>query len=66
MALLDISGRRGPWSCEGSMPQCSEMPGQGSRSGRDGEQGKRGWDRGFSERKLGKGITRKGCFLKCK
>jgi hypothetical protein len=42
------------------------MPGQGSRSGRDGEQGKRGWDRGFSERKLGKGITRKGCFLKCK
>jgi hypothetical protein len=26
-ALLDINGKRGPWSCEGSMPQCREMPG---------------------------------------
>jgi hypothetical protein len=30
MALSDINGRRGPWSCEGSMSQCREMPGQGS------------------------------------
>jgi hypothetical protein len=33
------------------------MPGPGSRSGWVGEQGKRGEDRGFSEGKLGKGIT---------
>ncbi|KRY62484.1 hypothetical protein T4D_1741, partial [Trichinella pseudospiralis] len=32
MALWDINERRGPWSCEGSMPQCRGMPGQGSRS----------------------------------
>jgi hypothetical protein len=32
MALSGISGRRGPWSCEGSVPQCREMPGQGGRS----------------------------------
>jgi hypothetical protein len=31
-ALSGISGRRGPWSCEGSMPQCRGMPGQRSRS----------------------------------
>jgi hypothetical protein len=24
MALLVLNGRRGPWSCEGSMPQCRE------------------------------------------
>jgi hypothetical protein len=24
MALLDISGRRGPWSYEGLLPQCRE------------------------------------------
>jgi hypothetical protein len=23
--LLDINGRRGPWSCEGLMSQCREM-----------------------------------------
>jgi hypothetical protein len=32
------------------------MPGQRSMSGWVGEQGKGGWDRGFSEGKLGKGI----------
>ena len=31
--LSDISGRGGPWSCEGSMPQCRGMPGRGGRSG---------------------------------
>jgi hypothetical protein len=29
MALLLINGRRGPWSCEGSMPQYRGMPGPG-------------------------------------
>jgi hypothetical protein len=38
MALLDINGRRGPWSCEGSMPQCRGMAGQGSRTVWVGEQ----------------------------
>jgi hypothetical protein len=33
------------------------MPGPGIVSGWVGEQGKGGGDRGFSERKLGKGIT---------
>jgi hypothetical protein len=39
------------------MLQYREIPGPGSGSGRDGEQGERGRGRGFSERKLGKGIT---------
>ena len=52
-----ISGRRGPWSCEGSMPQNRGMPGPGSRAGRAGEQGERVGGRGFSGRKLGKRIT---------
>jgi hypothetical protein len=54
---LDISGRRGPWSYEGSMPQYRGMPGPGSGSGWVGEQGEGGGDREFSEKKLGKGIT---------
>jgi hypothetical protein len=45
MALLDINGRRVPWSCDGSMPQCRGMPGWGSKSGWVGEQGFGGWDR---------------------
>ena len=49
--------RRGPWSYEGSMPQYRRMPGPGSRSGWVGDQGERERDRGFSEGKLGKGIT---------
>jgi hypothetical protein len=38
-------------------PQYRGMSGPGSRSGWDGEQGEWGGDRGFSERKLGKGIA---------
>jgi hypothetical protein len=57
MALLIINGRRGPWSCEVLMPQCSEIPGPGSRSGWVGEHREWGWDKGFSEGKPGKGLT---------
>ena len=39
------------------MPQYKGMLGPGSRSGWVVEQGKGGWDRGFSEGKPGKGIT---------
>jgi hypothetical protein len=39
------------------MPQYRGMPGPGSRSECVGEQGDEGGDRGFSEEKLGKGIT---------
>jgi hypothetical protein len=39
------------------MSQCRRMPRQGSRSWWVGEQGERGWDRGFSERKPEKDIT---------
>ena len=46
-----------PWSYEGSMPQCRGIPGSGNRCGWVGEQGDGGWDRGFSERKPGKGTT---------
>jgi hypothetical protein len=49
--------RRGPWSCEGSMPQYRGMPGPGSGSGWVAELGHRGGNRGFSERKPGKGKT---------
>jgi hypothetical protein len=54
---LVINGRRGPWSCEGSMPQNRGMTGPGSGSEWVGEQGKGGGDRRFSKGKLGKGIT---------
>jgi hypothetical protein len=54
---LTINGRRGAWSCIGSTPQYRGMPGPGSGSAWAGEQGKGGGDRGFSERKLGRGIT---------
>jgi hypothetical protein len=57
MALLDINGRRGSWSCEGLMSQCRGMPGQGSGSGSIGEQREGRWDREFLERKQGKGKT---------
>ena len=36
--LWDINERRGPWSHEGSMPQCRGMPGQGSGRGWVSEQ----------------------------
>jgi hypothetical protein len=39
------------------MSQYKGMPGPGSRSGWVGEQREGGEDRGFSEGKLGKGIT---------
>jgi hypothetical protein len=39
------------------MPQYRGIPGPGSLSGWVGEQEEGGEDRGFSERKLGKGIT---------
>jgi hypothetical protein len=32
-------GRKGPWSCEGSMPQCRGMSGPGSRCVWVGDQG---------------------------
>jgi hypothetical protein len=27
IALMDINGREGPWSCEDWMPQCTDVPG---------------------------------------
>jgi len=63
MALLGISGRRGPWSCEcsGVMPQCRGMPGLGGRrewvGGGDAlrEAGGEGWDWGFWRENLERG-----------
>ena len=46
MAYSDIKGRRGPWSYEGSMPQCGGMPGLGSGSEWVGEQREGERDRG--------------------
>jgi hypothetical protein len=34
--LVCINGRSGPWSCEGSMPQCRGMPGREAEVGRWG------------------------------
>jgi hypothetical protein len=31
-SLSVINGRKGPWSYQGSMPQCRGMPGQGGVS----------------------------------
>jgi hypothetical protein len=56
MAYSFIIRRRGPWSFEGSMPQCRGMPGPGMGVGALRSRGG-GEDRGFSEGKLGKGIT---------
>jgi hypothetical protein len=54
MPLLEINGRRGPWFCEGSMPQCRGMPGQEIRSVWVGEQeegdGIEGFQRGDEEK----------------
>jgi hypothetical protein len=49
MALFDINGKRGPWSCEGLMPQ--------SRGCWVGELWEGERNREFSEGKPGKGIT---------
>ena len=46
-----------PLSCEGSMPQYKGMPGPGRGSGWVGEHMEEEGNRGFSEGKLGKGIT---------
>jgi hypothetical protein len=51
-----ISGRRGPWSCEGSMPQCRGMPGPGMGVGGLGSRGK---EEGRGEGAF-RGETRKG------
>ena len=58
-ALSGINGRGSPWSCEGLMPQCRGMLGQWGWSGWVGTYSHRirVRDRGFSEGKLGKGIT---------
>ena len=52
-----INGRRGPWSCEGSIPQYRGMSGPGRGVCWVGEQVKGEKDRGFLEGKLGKEIT---------
>jgi hypothetical protein len=57
MASSVINWRRGPWFCEGYMPQYRRLPGLGHRSGWVGEQGEGGRDKGVLEGKLGKGIT---------
>ena len=57
MALSGINRRRGPWSCESSIPQCKGMLGSGSKSGWFGEQAEGGGIRGFSEGKPGKRIS---------
>jgi hypothetical protein len=57
MAFSVINGKRGPWSCEGSMPQCRGMPGRRGGSGWIGKQGEGVWGRKFSEGKPGKEIT---------
>jgi hypothetical protein len=51
--MSDINGRRGPWSCEGSMPQCRGMPGWGGRNACVGEhphrvRGRGNWERGIT------------------
>ena len=57
MAQSVINPRRGPLYCEGSKLQYRGMLGPGIRSGWIGEQEEGVEDRGFSEGKLGKGIT---------
>jgi hypothetical protein len=56
MAYSVINGRRGPWYCEGSMPQGRGIPGSGNRRRWVGEQGDDGGDRVFLEGKPGKRI----------
>jgi hypothetical protein len=56
MAFLVINGRTDPRSCEGSVPQYRGMLSQEAGMGGLGN-GDGGEDRGFSEGKLGKGIT---------
>ena len=51
MALLDIKGRRGPWSWKNSMQQYKGIPGQGSRRGLIVVQKEGRWLMGFSGRR---------------
>jgi hypothetical protein len=53
------TGRRGPWSCEGLIPQCRGIPGQRSKILWlcECEQGERGGERGFG------GEPRKGDII---
>jgi hypothetical protein len=61
-ALSGINGRGGSWSCKVLMPQCREMLGPGGGSGWAGGEPPHGirlgggWNRGFADRKLAKGI----------
>jgi hypothetical protein len=57
MAYLVFSGRRSPWSCEGSVPQYRGLPGPVNGSGWVTEHGEGGQERGFLEWNLGKGLT---------
>jgi hypothetical protein len=57
ITLLVINGRRDPWSCEDSMPQCRGMAEAGIGGEWVGEQGERRRDKGVLEGKPGKGIT---------
>jgi hypothetical protein len=57
-AYSDISGKRGPFSYEGYMPQCGRMPGPESRSG-CGEQGEPEGE-GMGGKVFFRGETRKG------
>jgi hypothetical protein len=60
--MSGINGRRGPWSCEGSMPHCKGMPGQGGGSGwvGTGTPSKKQWEREWDRRFLGSGGPGKG------
>jgi hypothetical protein len=53
--LVVINGRRGPWCCECSMPQDRRMLGSGIGVCGFGSRGV--GVSGFSEGKLGKGVT---------
>jgi hypothetical protein len=61
MALLGINGRKGPWSCEGSMSQYRRLPEPGNGSGWVGEQGEGEGIGGFQ-----RGNWERGWHLKCK
>ena len=59
-ALLGIDGRRGPWFCEGSVPQCRGIRGQGGWSGwvsggTPSLSRERGYKMGVSREETGKG-----------
>jgi hypothetical protein len=55
MALSDINGRRGLWSCESSILQARAGRWEGAHPHRSGRRKDR--IRGFWEQKSGKGIT---------